>query len=250
MLGRRNLGLNFSVFVLLLMISATAVTLPANVLSELQGFRLEQSSDLGLIVGLPQLVLGSCVAVLLYQRWVDARHVFATGLACIAAACWLGSGITSEWMVAQFVRAEVLYAIGLPMAIISLLFLATSVLQPNEGPYVSGIVNTLRAFGSVLGGAVIGQLVVVRGHFHNEMLLDHAGHLLARVPSSDAGLNTLAQTVAQQAGVLGAADIYRVFGLLALLLVPVVLKLQYVPAPVVARTPAVTPPAAPAGATS
>jgi len=246
MLGRRNLGLGFSVFVLLLMISATAVTLPANVLSQLQEFRFEQSADLGLIVGLPQLVLGSCVAMLLYQRWVDARHVFATGLACIAAACWLGSGITSEWMVAQFARAEVLYAIGLPMAIISLLFLGTSVLQPSEGPYVAGIVNTLRAFGSVLGGAVIGELAVVRSHFHTEMLLDHAGHLLVRLPSSDAGLGALAQAIAQQASVLAAADIYRVFGVLAALLVPVVLKLQHVPAPLVARTPT----AAPIGATS
>ncbi len=250
MLGRRNLGLGFSVFVLLLMISATAVTLPANVLSQLQGFRMEQSAALGLIVGLPQLVLGTCVALLLYQRWVDARHVFATGLACIAAACWLGSGITSEWMVEQFVIAEVLHAIGQPMAIISLLFLATSVVQPTEGAYVSGIVNTFRAFGAVLGSAVIGQLMAVRGRFHSEMLLDNAGHLLARLPSSDAGLGTLAAIVTQQANVLAAADIYRVFGLLALLLVPVVLRLQYVPAPVVARTPAATPTAAPAGATS
>lgn len=250
MLGRRNLGLGFSVFVLLLMILATAVTLPANVLGQLQGFRLEQSSDIGLIVGLPQLVLGSCVAWLLYQRRVDARHVFAAGLACIAVACWIGSGLTSEWMVAQFVKAEGLYAIGQPMAIVSLLFLVTGVVQAAEGPYVAGIVNTLRACGSVLGGAVIGQLMVVRGHFHLEMLLDHAGHLAARLPSSTPGLSALAETIAEQASVLAAADIYRVFGLLALLLVPVVLKLQYVPPPLATGDPEVTPPAAAASATS
>ena len=232
MLERRNLGLGFSVFVLLLMISATAVALPISVLSQLQGFRMEQNSAIGLIVGLPQLVLGSCVAVLLYQRWVDARLVFAAGLACIAVACWLGSGITSEWMVAQFVRAEVLHAIGQPMAIISLLFLVTSVVQPMEGAYVSGIVNTFRAFGSVLGGAVIGQLLAVRGRFHGEMLLDNAGHHLGRLPAPEAGLTGLAGTIAQQASVLAVADVYRVFGLLALLLVPVVLMLKRVPPPV------------------
>lgn len=248
-LERRNLGLGFSVFVLLLMISATAVTLPANLLSQLQGFRLEQSSDLGLIVGMPQLVLGSCVALLLYQRRVDARHVFAAGLACIAAACWLGSGVTGEWMVAQFVRAEVLYALGLPMAIVSLLFLGTSVVQPMEGPYVAGIVNTLRAFGSVLGGAMVGQLVILRSRFHGEMLLDHAGHLLARLPSSDAWSGALAETVAREANVLAAADVYRLFGLLALLLVPVVLKLQYMPPSAAGMTDAASP-AAQAGAIS
>ncbi|WP_218569557.1 MULTISPECIES: MFS transporter [Gammaproteobacteria] len=236
LLGRRNLGLGFSVFVCLLMIVATAVTLPANVLGQLQGFRLEQSATLGLIVGLPQLVLGFCVALLLYQRWVDARYVFATGLAFIAAACWLASGITSEWMVAQFVPAEILYTIGQPMAIVSLLFLATSVVQPMDGPFVASVVNTLRAFSSVLGGALIGQLTTVRGHFHSEMLVDRAGRVLPRLSPSDFGLDTLAGSIAQQASVLAAADVYRTFGLLALLLIPLVLTLTYIPAPMTQPT--------------
>lgn len=226
MLERRNLGLGFGVFVLLLIISATAVALPISVLSQLQGFRMAQNSAIGLIVGLPQLVLGSAVAVLLSQRWIDARQVFAAGLACIGAACWLGSGITSEWMVPQFFWAEALHAIGQAMAIVSMLFLAVSVVEPNEGPYIAGIVNTFRAFGAVLGGATIGELLAMRGSFHNEMLLDQAGHLVARLPAADAGLATLAGSVAQQASVLAAADVYRVFGWLALILVPVVLMLQ------------------------
>ncbi|MHA6912088.1 MFS transporter [Ralstonia pseudosolanacearum] len=243
MLGRRNLGVGFSVFVCLLMTMATAVTLPASLLGRLQGFRMEQMASIGLIVGLPQLVLGPAVALLLYQRWVDARHVFAAGLACIAAACWLGAGITSEWMVPQFMWAEILQAIGQPMAVIALLFLATSVVQPMEGPSVAGVVNTFRAFSSVLGGALIGQLTTVRSHFHAEMLLDHAGHLLPRLPPSDPGAGAFAALVAQQAGVLAAADVYRVFGWLALLLIPIVLKLQYIPAPAQTPTPQATPPA-------
>lgn len=231
MLERRNLGLGFSVFILLLMISAAAVALPLSVLGSLQGFRLEQSARLGLIVGLPQLVLGFAVAWLLTQRWVDSRHVFAAGLACMAAACWLGSGITSEWMAPQFVNAEILFAFGLPLAIVPLLFLATSVVQPAEGAYVAGIVNTLRALGSVLGGAVVGQLIVMRGHFHEEMLLDRAGQLAARLPPSAMELLPMGETVLRQANVLAAADVYRIFGLLALLLVPVVLKLQYIASP-------------------
>ncbi|WP_399678654.1 MFS transporter [Xenophilus sp.] len=231
MLGRRNLGLGFGVFVLLLMVCATAVALPANLLGPLQGFRIEQSAPIGLMVGLPQLALGSAVAQLLYQRRVDARHVFAAGLACIAAGCWLASGITGEWRVPQFAAAAMLHAIGQPMAIVPLLFLATSVVQPVEGAHVAGIVNTLRAFGALLGGSVIGQLLAVRGRFHHEMLLDRAGRLLARLPWPPAGPPGLAETVALQANVLAAADVYRVFGVLALLLIPAVLMLQRMPAP-------------------
>ena len=51
-------------------------------------------------------------------------------------------------------------------------FLATSVVRPSEGPYVSGTINTLRALGSLIGGAVVGQFLTVRGRFHGEMLLD------------------------------------------------------------------------------
>lgn len=250
LLERRNLGLGFTVFVLLLLIAGTAVSLPITALAQLQGFRLAQSSAIGLWVGLPQLVLGSCVALLLYQKWVDARQIFALGLACIAAGCWFGSAITSEWSVAQFARAEMLHAVGQPMAIVSLLFLATSVVQPSEGAYVAGIVNTLRTFGSVLGGAVIGQLMVIRGHFHGEMLLDRAGRLMARLPNPESQLILLAETVAQQSTVLAAADIYRVFGLLALLLVPAVLTLRHVAAPSRTHERASKPTTTSVGATS
>ncbi len=58
------------------------------------------------------------------------------------------------------------------MAVVSMLFLITSVVQPAEGPYVSGTINTLRAFGSLAGAAAVAQLITVRGRFHGEMLLD------------------------------------------------------------------------------
>ena len=211
---------------------------------------MQQSAAIGLMVGLPQLVLGPCVALLLYRRWVDARHVFAAGLACMAAACWLASGITSEWMVHQFLWAEILQAVGQPMAMVALLFLVTSVVQPMEGPFLAGMVNIVRVFSATVGGAVIGQLTAVRTRFHTDMLLDSAAQAMPRLPLSDPSLATLSSTVAQQAGVLATADVYRVFAVLALLLIPAVLKLQYIPAPVVNRMPQAVPPSAPAGAAS
>ncbi|WP_205926672.1 hypothetical protein [Rhizobium sp. P28RR-XV] len=197
LLERRNIWLSFLVFVFLLVTLSTGVTLPANVLSGLQGFRTEQSAPLGLIVGLPQLVLGPLVAFLLYQRWVDARHAFAAGLLCISMARWLASEITDGWMVQQFLPVEVLHAIGQPMAIISLLFLATSVVQPTEGPFVAGLVNILRVFSATLSSAFIGQMTARRSKFRSEMLLDYAGIRLGRLPTVDALSNTLADTVTQ-----------------------------------------------------
>jgi DHA2 family multidrug resistance protein len=230
MLGRRNLGLGFSVFVLLLVVLTSSSLLPASYLGALQDYRPMQMASIGLIVALPQLVLGPAVALLLYRKWVDARIVFAAGLFLIGLACLCGAQLTSDWNRDQFVVAQTLQAFGQPMAVVSLLFLCTSVVQPPEGPYVSGIINALRAFGSVFGAAVVGQFMTVRGRFHAEMLLDHAAAVHGSLPSFPESAR-LAGIVGQQALVLSVADAYRVLGVLAFVLIPFVLRLNYIPAP-------------------
>ena len=242
LLGRRNLGMGFTVFFLLLIAMSSAVALPASVLGRIQGFRMEQIAPIGLAIALPQLVLGPLVAMLLYRSWVDARHLFALGLLLIATACWLGAGVTSEWMTHQFLWATALQAVGQPLAVISMLFLGTSVVAPMEGPYVAGIVNTLRALGTVFGGAMIGQMVATRSHFHAEMLLDQAGRRMSQLPAGQGDWPSLGAVVSQQAAVLAAADVYRALGLLALLLIPFVLRLQHIPAPRLTQPPPVMPP--------
>ncbi|NWA28391.1 MFS transporter [Pseudomonas gingeri] len=239
-LGRRNLGLGCTLFVSLLVVLMSSSLLPANYLGALQNYRLAQMASIGLIIALPQLVLGFVVALLLYQKWLDARIVFASGLFLIALACFCGAQLTSDWNRDQFVVAQTLQAFGQPMAIISMLFLVTSVVQPPEGPYVSGTINTLRAFGSLVGAALVGQLISMRGRFHGEMLLDQAAlasNALAQAPEP----SQLIGIIDQQSLVLAVADAYRVLGILALLLVPLVLRLTYIPAP---DLPAASPPSA------
>src|SRR3546814_816819 len=182
MLSRRNLALGFTLFICLLVVLTSSMMLPMTFLGPLQSYRPLQMAPIGLIVALPQLVLGSVVALFLYRKWVDARFVFAGGLLLIALACFSGAQLTSDWNRDQFVIAQTLPAFGQPMAVVSLLFLCTSVVHPSEGPYVSGNINTLRALGSVFGGAVVGQLVTVRQRFHAEMLLDHAALVGNSVP--------------------------------------------------------------------
>ncbi len=89
-LGRRNLGLGCTLFFALLVVLMSSALLPANYLGALQDYRPFQMASVGLIVALPQLVLGPVVALLLYQKWVDARVVFALGLCLIALACLAG----------------------------------------------------------------------------------------------------------------------------------------------------------------
>jgi DHA2 family multidrug resistance protein len=230
-LGRRNLGLGCILFVSLLVVLMSSSLLPAIYLGPLQDYRPLQMASIGLIVALPQLILGALVALLLYQKWVDARFVFALGLCLIALACLCGAQLTSEWNRDQFVVAQTLQALGQPMTVVSMLFLITSVVQPAEGPYVSGTINTLRAFGSLFGAALVGQFVVVRSRFHGEMLLDQAA-LASNALASAPQPSHLLGIVGQQSMVLSIADAYHALALLALLLIPLVLRLAYIPAPV------------------
>src|SRR3546814_5949578 len=102
-------------------------------LGPLQSYRPLQMAPIGLIVALPQLVLGSVVALFLYRKWVDARFVFAGGLLLIALVCFSGAQLTSDWNRDQFVIAQTLHAIGQPMEVVSLLFLCNRVVPPIEG---------------------------------------------------------------------------------------------------------------------
>lgn len=237
LLHRRNLGLGFIVFVGLLVVLLSGSLLPADYLGHAWHFRTPNLAIIGLQVGLPQFIVGPAVSYLLYKKWVDARHVFVLGLVLLAAACWQGAQITPAWMAEQFFVAQVLQVFGQAMTVISLLFLATSVIQPMEGPQVSGIVNGLRAFGTMLGGALIGRLLHVREATHANVLLDQAAnvHRSIAVNTPDAFID-VALRVSHQAFVLSIADSYMALGALALLLVPLVLALDYIAPPVVVKT--------------
>jgi len=232
LLHRRNLGLGFAVFVGLLVVLLSGSLLPANYLGHAWHFRTPQLAVIGLEVGLPQLMLGPAVSWLLYKKWVDARYVFAAGLVLIALACLAASRVTPNWMAEQFVLAQALQAFGQPMTVIALLFLATSVVQPMEGPQVSGIVNALRVLGTLVGSALVGRLLAVREATHANVLLDGAANArrLAGTLAPDQ-LGSLAGRVSHQAFVLAIADSYLVLGVLALLLVPFVLALHYIAPP-------------------
>jgi DHA2 family multidrug resistance protein len=228
MLGRRNLGLGFSVFLLLVIVMTSGVLLPMNYLGALQDYRPIQMASIGLIIALPQLVLGPLIALFLSRKWVDARKVFGLGLLLMALACLFGAQLTADWNRDQFVRVQILQTLGQPMSVVSMLFLGTGVVHPSEGAYVSGTINALRALGSLLGGTLALQIITVRSRFHAEMLLDFAAQ------TGRTEVSGLANIIGQQSLVLAIADTYRVLGLLAVLLIPVVLCLTYIPAPSVA----------------
>jgi DHA2 family multidrug resistance protein len=239
LLHRRNLGLGFTIFFALLIVLLSGSLLPADYLSETYHFRTPYLAVLGLTIGLPQVILGPTVSFLLYKQWMDARYMFSGGLALIATSCFIATHVNTAWMAQQFFIVQVLQAFGQPMAVISMLFLATSVVQPMEGPVISGIVNVLRALATLAGDAFLERMLTVREKIHANVLLDGAANAVARIDPatrptfpSNPGLAGLAARISEQAYVLATSDGYVVLGLLALILIPFVLNLTYIKPPV------------------
>lgn len=236
LLARRNLHVGFTLFFLLLGVLYSGAALPSGFLASVQGYRNLQSAPLGLLIGLPQLVLGFAVALLLYQKWVDARVVFCGGLILIGLSCLSAAHLDADWTWREFLVPQVLQAFGQPMAIVSMLFLATSVVQPMEGPYVAGLVNTLRALGTLAGVAAIGRIELVREHFHSSVLIGHAAAMAGVLPLGfDA--ETVATEIEAQVTALTVADCYRILGWTALAMAPFSAFFTFIPAPVVPRAP-------------
>jgi MFS transporter, DHA2 family, multidrug resistance protein len=231
LLQKRNLGVGFTVLALLIIVMMSGSKLPAMHLESLWGYRNLQSAPIGLLVGLPQPLLGLAVAALLYQKWADARIVMALGIAFIAVACFLSARLTSDWVIEQFVLALVLEAFGQAMAIVAVLFLATSVVQPIEGQFVAGAINMMRASGSLVGNALIDQFFHLRQNFHSGMLVDRIGRFSGALSLYPGDLAALTDSTRQQAFVMANADSYLMLGVLAVLLIPFVLRMDYVAAP-------------------
>lgn len=232
LLLRRNLFIGTAILLLLLVVLMSGTMLPSIYLAKVQDYRVWQSASLGLWIGLPQLVLGSVVALLLYRKWVDARMVLSVGLALIAGACFVASKLNHDWNYQQFMVSQLLQALGQPMAVVPILFLMTGALDPSEGPFFSGAINTFRVFGSLIGGAVVSEILTLRSNFHSEVLLDHATLNSASV-STSVSSNQLAGWVSQQSLVLSIIDVYQLLGGLSLCLIPLALMMKRVSAPVV-----------------
>lgn len=231
LLARRNLCIPFLLLLCTLIAVFSGSLLPADHLIHSQGFRPMQIAGIGLSIALPQIVMAPATAWLLYKKWVDARVLLALGLLLVAAASWLGSYITSDWMAGEFWTLQLMQAAGQALAIISTLFIATSVVAPMEGPFVSGMVNTLRAFGTLLGGTVIGSSLEHRVTAHFHAIVERLGRLGMTIADPEHTMHGLAT----EAFTLGVADLYRMLAVFTCAVIPLTLLLAKTHPPVIQR---------------
>ncbi len=174
--GNRNIASSLMTLVGTLVICGLMMEVPMTFLEEVHGQRPEQIAPVALIVALPQLILLPVTAAFCNMRAVDCRWVLGCGMAFLATAAFLGTGINPEWMRQNFYLIQALQIFGQPMVVIPTLMLATMALGPADGPMISGMVNMLKGLANALAFAIFAVLLRTRENFHSVMLLDRVGH--------------------------------------------------------------------------
>lgn len=174
---------------------ATAYVVP-QFLTQVQGYRALQVGDALLWVALPQLLVAPLGALLL--RRLDARMPVALGFALIALACWMvATGLTHDWVSADFAPSQLLQAVGQTLALSGVIFLAVQSVKPEEALTFGFLLQTVRLFGGELGIAFIATWVRVREQVASYLV---GLHVTAGDVDVTTRLNAYAAAVAPRSG--------------------------------------------------
>ena len=233
-ISHRNIFIGLMILLCVLTMALAASLLPMSYLSRIWDYRPMQSASVGLIVALPQIVLGPLIAFLLYRRFIDSRALYILSMLLIAGACYWGAHVDEQWIAEQFYPAQALLAVGLPLAVITTIFVTSSRVTPQEGPSMGGAINTLRCLGILLGNAIVSQFCHTRQMWHYEALREHSSSLNPALHAMSEAQT--AQTVNNQAFTSSIADAYCLLGTMALIIAVIILCLQYT-APYRAKAP-------------
>lgn len=141
--------------------------------------------------------------------------------------------------------------VGQPMMAVSILMFATNTVRgPEEGPFVSALVNGIRGLADPASTWLLALIARWRGALHSDRLVDQAGQNWFRTiqahsllpkspapllpngqPSASDSLERFAHMLGQQASVLTTADTFLILGALCVvfMLVTLVLPLRTFP---------------------
>jgi MFS transporter, DHA2 family, multidrug resistance protein len=210
-------------------ILSTSFIIPQYLLT-LQDYRALEVGSVCIWVAMPQFLLAPIIATIL--RFIDARITLALGFCLVGFACLLGSQLTDQWAVDDFLPGLIIQAVGQSFALTSLVWFALKHLQPSEALTFGAVLQTGRLFGGEVGAAFIQTLIrtreqtysnlvglhVVTGAFSTVTRLEQYGAAVFGRSIGDAAADAravalLAQALRRQAYVLAYIDGFVIMGI-------------------------------------
>jgi DHA2 family multidrug resistance protein len=195
-------------------------------LSEVPGYNAEQSGFIAAISGVPTILLLAVFPILV--RRIDLRLAIAFGLLLYSISCFLSTDLTSDTSGPQFVAAQVVRGVGQFFAMLFLNQAATSSVARDYAEDASGLFNAARNLGGSLGLATIATLQDRRQSLHFARLAESvtANSVAGQNAVHQHGLPWLQSALQGQATVMTYSDLYWVFGVAMLFMIPLVLLLK------------------------
>jgi DHA2 family multidrug resistance protein len=218
----RNIGLALVVILLYTLTGLSNSSLAPNFLITLAQLRPEQSGALFLHYAvLPMVVL---VPLSIYlMRHYDPRWILITGLIAFAVAGLLGTRITHDWSLSDFVPMVLLQSLGQSFTLLPAIIILLANSDPTRATAFAAYIQVVRLGGAEIGVSVMGTWLRIREQIHSNLLGQHVGtgdfdvtHRLAQLSgyfaSHGAGTAparaaaTLAALVQREANVLAYID--------------------------------------------
>jgi DHA2 family multidrug resistance protein len=190
------------------------------------GYNAEQSGYVTAISGVPTLVMLTVFPLLV--RVIDVRAAIAFGLLLYGVSCLMDAHLTPDSAGPEFFWSQVIRGFAQFFALLFLNQAATASVSRNYAEDASGLFNAARNLGGSFGLAAISTLLDQRTTFHIARLSESitANSIGGQQIVRRQALALLNQAIQGQAMVMAYADLYRVFGVALLVMIPLVLLLR------------------------
>lgn len=239
----RNIGFAMVAILFYTMTSLSNSSLVPNFLLTVAQLRPEQTGRLLLVYGVLPMAVTFPLSIWLLRRF-DARIVLMIGLIAFAAAGLLGTQITHEWGLTDFIPMVLLQSVGQSFTLLPIILTTLANSDPTRATAFAAYIQIVRLGGAEFGIALMGTWLRVREQMHSNLIGQHVTSakdqvesLLAKLSGyfADYGTGTamgrsvgkLAGIVQREANVLAYIDAFWLtfgFAVAALLVTALITK--------------------------
>jgi MFS transporter, DHA2 family, multidrug resistance protein len=168
----RNVGLALVVILLYTLTSLSNSSLVPNFLAVVGQLRPEQTGVLLVTYGaLPMFVMVPVSIFLL--RHFDPRGVLIVGLSAFAAASLLGTQLTHDWALGDFITIAILQSIGQAFTLLPIIIITLSNADFTRATALAAYIQIMRLGGAEIGIALMATWLRVREQIHSNYIGQH-----------------------------------------------------------------------------
>jgi MFS transporter, DHA2 family, multidrug resistance protein len=165
----RNIGLALISILLYTLTSLSNSTLVPNFLTTVAGLRPEQTGILLLTYGALPMLVTVPISVLLL-RHVDPRWMLVVGLSTFAAASLLGTQLTHEWALDDFIPIVILQSVGQAFTLLPIIIILLGNADPSRATAFAAYIQIMRLGGAEIGISLMGTWLRIREQIHSNFV--------------------------------------------------------------------------------